>query len=195
MDHVKKGDGKDQELRDHGIIFLAGEIDDASAERVCKEIIEFNLNGRVDQIQLIVNSAGGSASAGFAIVDLIEWSRLPVYTTGIGMIGSMGLLIFMAGAKGRRVVTPRTSILSHRFSAMAGGSHSQLIACRKEQDLMHERIVDHYLRHSCIATREELEATVLRDVDSWLSVDEAVSYGLVDVVERLENRHAIAGGR
>lgn len=183
MDPVAK-EGKGS-LHAHGIIFLAGEIDDAVSERICREIIEFNLDNKVDQIQLIVNSPGGSASAGFAIVDLIEWSRLPIHTTGIGMVGSMGLLIFMAGARGRRVVTPRTSILSHRFSALAGGSHSQLIACRKEQDLLHARIVDHYLRYSRIKSREELEATVLRDVDSWLSVEEAVSYGLADMVEPL----------
>ena len=185
MSAGKGGNDKESGLQDHGIVFLSGGIDDGTAERVCREIIELNLEGDAEQIQFIINSPGGNASAGFAIIDMMEWSRLPVYTTGIGMVGSMGLLVFMTGEKGRRVVTPRTSILSHRFSGLSGGNHSQLIASRKEQDLLHARIVDHYLRYANIRTREELEQYLLRDVDTWLSAEEAVSFGLADIVEPL----------
>jgi ATP-dependent Clp protease, protease subunit len=177
------GNGNEKGIKDYGIIFLSGEINRGTAESVCRDIIEFNLSGTVEQIQLIINSPGGDCASGFAIIDLMEWSRLPVYTTGIGMIASMGLLVFMAGAKGRRVVTPRTSILSHRFWGLAGGSHSQLLAGRKEQDLTHERIVDHYLRNTNIKSAEELEQHLLRDVDTWLSSKEAIRYGLADIVE------------
>ena len=117
------------------------------------------------------------------MIDLMEWSQVPIYTVGIGLIASMGLLVFMAGWKGRRIITPRTSILSHRYSAMAGGNHSQLVASRKEQDLEHDRTVDHYLRYSNLETKEELEKYLLRDVDTWLSPEEAVRFGLADAVE------------
>lgn len=177
------GNGNKKGIEDYGIIFLSGEIDRETAERVCRDIIESNLNGTVEQIQMIINSPGGDCASGFAIIDIMEWSRLPVYTTGIGMIASMGLLVFMAGAKGRRVVTPRTSILSHRFWGLAGGNHSQLLAGRKEQDLTHARIVDHYLRNTNIKSAEELEQYLLRDVDTWLSSNEAIRYGLADIVE------------
>jgi ATP-dependent Clp protease protease subunit len=187
--------GKDKEqhesgLKDYGIIYLSGSINGGTAEGVCKEIIEYNIKGDVNQIQMVINSPGGSCCAGFSIIDIMEWSRIPIYTTGIGMIASMGLLIFMTGEKGRRVITPRTSILSHRFSAFNFGNHSQLIAGRKEEDLEHERILRHYQEYSDLTTREELEAYLLRDVDTWLTTDEALKYGLADRVEPLRRRNA-----
>ena len=173
-------------LKDYGIIYLSGMLDDSTSQSVCQEIIEMNVAGEVDHIQMIINSSGGSCTAGFAIIDIMEWSRIPVYTTGIGMIASMGLLVFMAGERGKRVVTPRTSILSHRYSSLSLGNHSQLIAGRKEEDLMHERIVQHYLCYSSIKEKEVLEASLLRDVDTWLTPKEAIDYGLVDIVEELK---------
>jgi len=178
---------KERGLKDYGVIYLSGEIDSVS-ENVCKEIIEFNMTGKVDHIQLIINSPGGSCPAGFALIDIMEWSRVPIYTTGIGMIASMGLLVFMTGLKGRRIITPRTSILSHRYSAMTWGNHSQLLAGRKEQDLEHARIVDHYLRYSNIESQEELEKYLLRDVDTWLTPEEAVKFGIADAVEPIRAR-------
>lgn len=186
MEKNDKNQGKG--LKDYGIIYLSGSIVDEVSENVCREIIEYNLSEKVDHIQLIINSPGGECPAGFAIIDIMEWSRLPIYTTGIGMIASMGLLVFMTGRKGRRVITPRTSILSHRYSAMTGGNHSQLLAGRKEQDLEHQRIVDHYLNYSSIETREELEKHLLRDVNTWLTPEEAVKFGIADIVEPLGNQ-------
>jgi ATP-dependent Clp protease protease subunit len=139
---------------------------------------------------MVINSPGGSCPAGFSIIDIMEWSRIPIYTTGIGMIASMALLIFMSGEKGRRVITPRTSILSHRFYALSLGSHSQLIAGRKEQDLEHERILQHYLAYSSIKDRAELEKYLLRDVDTWLTPEEAVQHGLADRIEPVRKRGA-----
>jgi ATP-dependent Clp protease protease subunit len=181
---------KDNGLNDYGIIYISGGIDGGTAESVCKEIIEYNIKGEVNQLQMIINSPGGSCPAGFSIIDIMEWSRIPIYTTGIGMIASMGLLIFMTGEKGRRVITPRTSILSHRFSAFNFGSHSQLIAGRKEEDLEHERILQHYLTYSNIKDKAELEKYLLRDVDTWLSPDEALQHGLADRIEPMRRRNS-----
>lgn len=179
---------KDNGLNDYGIIYISGAINSSTAETVCKEIIEYNIKGEVNQLQMIINSPGGSCPAGFSIIDIMEWSRIPIYTTGIGMIASMGLLIFMTGEKGRRVITPRTSILSHRFSAFNIGNHSQLIAGRKEEDLEHERILEHYLTYSNIKDKAELEKYLLREVDTWLSPEEAIQHGLADRVEQLRRR-------
>ncbi len=178
-------DSNGKGLKDYGVIAINGEIDQGTASSVCNEIIEMNLGGASDQIQLIINSPGGSLYAGFAIIDMMEWSRLPVYTTGVGLVASMALMILMAGERGRRVITPRTSILSHRFSAFSIGNHSELIAQRKEQDYMHRRILEHYRTYSSLKSDAELESRLLRDVDTWLTPDEAVEYGLVDVVETL----------
>jgi ATP-dependent Clp protease protease subunit len=184
----KREKGKEQGLKDFGIIYISGGIDGGTAESVCKEIIEYNIKAEVNQIQMVINSPGGSCAAGFSIIDIMEWSRIPIYTTGIGMIASMALLVFMTGEKGRRVVTPRTSILSHRFSAFSVGSHSQLIAGRREEDLAHERIVQHYLAYSNIKDKGELEKCLLRDVDTWLSPEEAVQHGIADRIEPVRKR-------
>ena len=184
---MSEGNGKKEKgLSDYGIIYLSGPIEVETSETVCKEIIEYNISGKTDHIQMIINSSGGSCPDGFAIIDIMEWSRIPIFTTGIGMIASMALLVFMTGTRGRRVITPRTSMLSHRYSSMTWGNHSQLLATRKEQDLEHDRIVDHYLRYSGIQSKEELEEYLLRDVDTWLAPDEAVKFGLVDLVEPLK---------
>lgn len=182
---MEKENGKHSpgSLEDHGIIFISGTVDEGTSEHVCRQILELNINQKVDHIQMIINSSGGAMNAGFAIMDMMEWSSIPVYTIGLGMIASMGLMIFMAGKGGRRVITARTSILSHRFSWVNLGHHSQLVAARKEEDLAHERIVAHYLRYTRLRDRGELEATLLRDVDTWLSPEEALKYGIADIVE------------
>jgi len=167
----------------HGILYLFGEINTGAAAAVTKEIIEINRKNELEFIQLLVNSSGGYTTDGFAIIDIMRWSRIPVFTTGIGMVASMGLLVFMAGAKGHRVITPRTSILSHRFSGVAWGSHSNLVAIRKEEDLMHKRIIDHYLEFSKFDSREDVEDHLLRESDVWLTAEEALSFGVADVVE------------
>ena len=186
---AKEENSRDEKaLTEYGIIYLSGEIDTSKAETVCKEIIEHNIKGDVSQMQMIINSPGGTCSAGFSIIDIIEWSRIPIYTTGLGMIASMGLLIFMTGESGRRVITPRTSVLSHRFFTVRGGSHSQLIAVRKEEDMMHERVIHHYATYSKVKDRAELENYLLRDVDTWLTPEEAVQHGLADMVEKTQIR-------
>jgi len=170
-------------LEDYGVIYLSGEINEQVSEQVCRSIIEINMTKSVDCIQMIINSQGGSVSDGFAIIDMMTWSRLAVRTTGLGMLASMALLIFMAGQKGHRVITPRVSLLSHRYSWWVRGKHSELIARRKEEDLVHTRIVDHYLRHTKVKTHEELQKTLLCDVDTWLRAEEAVAYGIADIIE------------
>lgn len=179
--------GKNDERKSieaYGIIFVSGEIDTGAAEKICQEIIRINLERPSDHIQMLINSAGGQISAGFAIIDMMEWSSLPVYTTGIGLIASMALAVFMAGKKGRRVLTPHTSILSHRFFGMSMGSHSELLARRKEEDFLHQRLIDHYINNTNLTTCEEVEHLLLKDVDTWLTPDEAVSFGIADIIHR-----------
>jgi ATP-dependent Clp protease protease subunit len=187
---VKKKDQHREEngLNEYGIIYLSGVINEGSAEGICKEVIEHNIKGDVGQIQMIINSPGGSCASGFSIIDIMEWSRIPIYTTGIGLVASMSLLIFMTGEKGRRVLTTRTSILSHRFSGASFGNHSQLIAGRKEEDMAHDRVIQHYLTYSGVKDRSELEKSLLRDVDTWLTPEEAVQHGIADIVEQPRKR-------
>ena len=170
-------------LKEYGIIFLSASICSSTAEAICREIIEHNVTGKLDHIQMIINSPGGEVNSGFAIIDIMEWSTIPVYTTGMGLIASMGLMIFMAGTKGRRVLTPRTSILSHRFSGLSFGNHSQLLAARKQEDILHERIIEHYKSYSNLKCSKEIEDSLLCETDKWLSPEDAIQFGLADEIE------------
>jgi ATP-dependent Clp protease protease subunit len=93
----------------------------------------------------------------------MEWSQpFPFYTTGIGLIASMGLLIFMTGEKAIASSTPRTSMLSHRFFGRKLRQSQPLIAGRREEDMLHERILNHYMTYSAIKDRNELETHLLK---------------------------------
>ena len=179
-------------LDDYGIIFISGEIDQERAQSICEKIIEINVAQSCDLIQLIINSHGGLCSAGFAIIDMMEWSRVRVYTTGVGIIASMGLAVFMAGEEGHRVLTPRTSILSHRFAAFSYGNHSELIAKRKEEDLMHRRLLDHYIQHTKLKPDEEVMEKLLRDIDTWLTPQEALEMGIADKIQQDRKKSHVA---
>ena len=180
-------DKKSRGLDEYGIVYVSGEIDGGKSEHVCRKIIELNMRP-LDCIQLILNSPGGSVHDGFAILDVMEWSRLPIRTTGLGMLASMALLIFMAGSKGQRVLTPRVSLLSHRYAWWNFGKHSELIARRKEEDLTHARILDHYRRHTRIKSDAELQSFLLRETDTWLTAQEALDLGIADTIENQSDR-------
>ena len=176
-------DGVKELLWQNGVLFLTGEINENIYERIVGEILALNFRKDLERIHLVINSGGGFCKAGFGIISVMEWSVLPVHTTGLGMVGSMALLVFMAGARGHRVIANTTSILSHRYFGGSDGNHSQLLASRKEHDSVHARIIGHYLRYSGVATKEELEQYLLRDVDTWLLPEEALDLGLADSID------------
>jgi len=177
-------------LLHYNIIYISSKIDEFVSKNIVHDIILLNekkklegVNSNISFIQLIINSPGGYCHDGWVIVDFMEWSKLPVYTTAVGEICSMGLTIFMAGARKHRIITKNTSILSHRFSGYKSGSYSELVASRKEEDLTHKRLVNHYLKYTKIKTEAELKQKLLKDVDTWLTPKEAVTLGIADKIE------------
>lgn len=178
-------------LEDHGILYLTGPITPSSSEALSKEILLANLKARHKRLQLLVHSPGGDVAAGFALLDVIEWSAIPIHTVGLGQVASMGLLVLMAGTKGHRMITPRTSMLSHRMWWLGVGTHADHMAKRREEDRTHERIVEHYLRHTALKAPEDVLNTLLREADVWLDADQAVRFGIAD---RVEGKAALAAG-
>lgn len=170
-------------LDDQGIIFLWGPVTDDSAETVCRQIIDANIGNRVRQIQLLINSAGGSCQAGFAIIDMMQWSRLPVYTAGFGLVGSMASLIFIAGQPGHRTVTPSTALLIHHFRSVSIGNYPDLMSARKYEDFLYQRVVNHIRCCSALKTEKAVLRHLLHDTDMWLTPAEAVRYGLADTIQ------------
>ena len=121
-------------------------------------------------------------SAAFALIDTMKSSKIPIKTVGLGLIASCGLLIFIAGQKGRRFLTPNTSILSHQFSAGSEGKSHELFATMREFELTNKRILDHY--KVCTGLDEStIMSQLLPAQDVWLDHDAALKLNLCDYIE------------
>lgn len=164
---------------------LMDDIDNESIRSVCEWIIDANFSEEKPEIlNLMICSGGGSLSAGFALIDVMRGSGIPVRTIGIGEIASAGLMIFMAGMKGERVLTPNTSILSHQYSWSSFGKHHELISTTKAFDLTNDMLLRHYKKFTNL-NEEKIKKILLPAHDVWLSPEEALKYGLCDMIKEL----------
>jgi ATP-dependent Clp protease protease subunit len=156
-----------------------------STKPIVQWIIEKNLlpsNERPKELTLVINSPGGSVHAAFALIDTMKGSAIPIKTVGLGLIASCGVLTFMAGTKGKRILTPNTSILSHQYSWGSSGKEHELFARVREFELSTERMLDHYKK--CTGLKEKvIREILLPPEDKWLSAKEAVKYGIADKIK------------
>ena len=142
----------------------------------------FNQKDKKRELTLGICSPGGDLNACFALVDVMKGSQIPIRTIGMGMIASCGLLMFISGTKGRRILTPNTSILSHQYSWGSYGKEHELFAQVKEYDLTTERIVNHYKKCTGL-TEKDIRKYLLPPHDVWLSAKEAKKLGLCDSIK------------
>ena len=139
---------------------------------------------RKKELTLGICSRGGDLNACFALVDVMKGSKIPIKTVGLGMIASCGLLMFITGQKGRRVLTPNTSILSHQYSWGSIGKEHELFARVRELELTTERMINHYKK--CTGLKEaDIRKYLLPPHDVWLGAKEAKKLGLCDKVEEI----------
>ena len=141
----------------------------------------FNRDKKKKELTLGICSPGGDLNACFALIDVMKGSKIPIRTIGMGMIASCGLLMFISGEKGRRVLTPNTSILSHQFSWGSFGKEHELFAAVKEFDLTTRRMIDHYKKCTGLS-EEDIRKYLLPPQDVWLSAKEAKKLGLCDSI-------------
>lgn len=178
-----------QFLNDHGIYVF---MDDVNAETV-KPIIEWILyenyvtNNRKLELLLMICSSGGNLQDAFALIDVMNSSSIPIKTVGLGQIASSGLLIFMSGTKGRRTLTPNTSILSHQFSWFNEGKAHELFATVREYELTHQRMIEHY-RRCTGADDATIKEYLLPAQDKWLSATEALKLRICDQINQDINK-------
>ena len=169
---------------DAGIMYFADGFDAKTTTPVINTIIEKNLlpnSQRPKELTLVINSPGGQVHSAFALIDTMKGSAIPVKTVGLGMIASCGLLTFMSGTKGRRVLTPNTSILSHQYSWGSGGKEHELFARVREFELSTERMINHYKKCTGLSEKK-VRDILLPPEDRWLSAKEAVRYGIADKI-------------
>lgn len=174
-------------LKDKGFFFLSGSFTEGTAKDIVTWILEANLQTKrdFDHLTLIINSPGGNVNSAFAIIDAMRGSALPVHTVGLGLIASCGLLTFIAGQPGHRVLTPNTSILSHQWAWGSRGKAHELFAVVREFELTDQRMISHY--EKCTGLSEEvIREKLLPAQDIWLSAQEAKKLNICDVVRDMK---------
>ena len=169
-------------LYNKGIYLL---MDVITAES-CKEAIEFVLKQNAEKkkqkrLQFMICSPGGDVPSCFALIDIMKGSKIPIHTIGLGVIASCGLLLFITGEKGKRTLTPNTSILSHQYSWGSYGKEHELFAQVKEFELSTERMINHYKKCTGL-TEAQIREHLLPPEDRWLSAKEAKKLGICDKV-------------
>ena len=174
-----------EDTSQHSFYLLMEEINLASCKTVVEWIFEANFGEeRPELLNLVITSPGGDLNAAFAVIDTMRGSAIPVRTIGLGQIASAGLMIFIAGAKGKRILTPNTSILSHQYTWGAFGKEHELFATVKEFDLTTKKMIAHYKK--CTGLSEaKIREILLPPQDMWLSPLEAKKLGICDDVKEL----------
>lgn len=170
-------------LNDNGMYVFMDEVEAESIRPVVEWILHENhvRKKKLKELLLLICSNGGNMSEAFALIDVMSSSQIPIKTVGLGSIASCGLLIFLSGTKGRRVLTPNTSILSHQFSWDVEGKAHELFATVREFQLTEQRMVEHYRK--CTGLDDEtIRKVLLPPQDVYLSAEEALKYNICDHV-------------
>jgi ATP-dependent Clp protease protease subunit len=161
------------------IIFLGEEVNDTTASLVVAQLLFLEAQDPDKDIQLYINSPGGSVTAGMAIYDTMQYIKADVSTICIGMAASMGAFLLSSGAKGKRFALPNAEVMIHQPSAGTQGKVTDM-----EIDVEHFLRIKKHMNEILAAntgkTAEQVKADTERD--HWLTAEEAKEYGLIDAV-------------
>jgi ATP-dependent Clp protease protease subunit len=180
-------DQRPSSLSEQGVYYFSSEFNTSTTRDAITWILDnnFQSNNKFEQLTLMITSYGGDLMSAFALIDVMRGSSIPVHTIGLGVIASAGLMTFIAGEPGHRLITPNTSILSHQWSAGAYGKEHELIATQRQFDLTTKRMIAHYRK--CTKLNEKMiREKLLPPQDIWLSSEEALEYNLTDAVKNLK---------
>lgn len=164
------------------IIILSDEVNDATASLVVAQLLYLEAQDPDKDIELYINSPGGSVSAGMAIYDTMNFVKCDVSTICIGMAASMGAFLLSSGAKGKRFALPNSEIMIHQPLGGAQGQASD-IKIHAEHILRTRDNLNSILAANTGRPLEEIRRDTERD--NFMRADEAVAYGLIDrVIEK-----------
>lgn len=178
-----------EQLQEHGMYVFMGDVDEESIKPVIEWILVENhvVKKKKKELLLMICSSGGELEPAFALIDVMKSSNIFIKTVGLGQIASAGLMIFLAGSPGRRVLTPNTSILSHQFSWGSEGKHHELFAMTKEFSLVQDRMLAHYKAATGLDT-DTIKTKLLPASDVYLSAKEALDLKICDYISDLAQR-------
>jgi ATP-dependent Clp protease, protease subunit len=166
------------------IVFVAGPIEDGMAALVCAQLLHLEAENPKKEIQMYINSPGGIVTSGLAIYDTMQYIKSPVITLCLGMAASMGSFLLMAGEKGQRIALPNSRIMVHQPSGGFSGKATDIQRHAEDIIKTKKRLNELYAKHTGQPV-EVVEETL--DRDSFMSAEEAKTWGLVDHVwERRE---------
>src|SRR4051812_25442385 len=169
------------------IIFLQGEIDDDSANLIVAQLLFLQFEDPKADIQLYINSPGGSVTAGMSVYDTMNYVTCDVSTYCIGMAASMAATLLAAGTKGKRNILPHGEVMIHQVLGGARGAATD-IEIRTRHLLRTKKLMNEILHQLTGQPLERVERDT--DRDNYLSAREAVEYGLVDhLLERIPPSH------
>jgi ATP-dependent Clp protease, protease subunit len=188
---VIPGDQLFQRLLRNRIVFLGQQVDDEIANRIAAEILLLSAEDAKRDINLYINSPGGSVYSGLAIYDVMQFVPNDVATFAMGMAASMGQFLLTAGAPGKRYALPHATILMHQPSGGIGGTASD-IRIQAEQMLYVKKTLFERTAFHTGQTVEQIEKDA--DRDRWYTAEEAKAYGFVDHVVRSANEAAVGVG-
>jgi len=178
-----KSSGAGGSLEDSGMYVFMDEVEPETISPIVEWILYENyvVPVKKKELLLMICSEGGDLASAFALIDVMNSSAIPIKTVGLGQIASCGLLIFMSGERGRRVLTPNTSILSHQFSWANEGKAHELFATIREYELTQKRMLELYRR--CTDLNDaQIKEYLLPAQDRWLDADEALKLGICDTI-------------
>ena len=161
------------------IIFLGEEVNDVSAGLIVSQLLFLEAEDPGKDIQLYINSPGGSVTAGMAIYDTMQYIKCDVSTICLGMAASMGAFLLAGGAKGKRFALPHSTIMIHQPSGGAQGQATeiQIVADHIAQP---KRTLNELLAANTGQPIEVVERDT--DRDNYMTAEEAKAYGLIDGV-------------
>ncbi|HEX6872499.1 MAG TPA: ATP-dependent Clp protease proteolytic subunit [Micromonosporaceae bacterium] len=161
------------------IIVLGSEVTDQVANRICAQLLLLAAEDPERDINLWINSPGGSVYSGMAIYDTMQFISNDVATVAMGMAASMGQLLLCAGTKGKRYALPHARIMMHQPSGGIGGTAAD-IAIQAEQMLYTKRMFQERVAFHTGQAPAQIEAD--SDRDRWFTAEEAKDYGFIDKV-------------
>lgn len=172
----------DRLLRER-IIFLGQPVDDTIANQICAQLLLLSAEDSTRDINLYINSPGGSVTAGMAIFDTMEFVECDIATYSLGLSASMGQFLLTAGAKGKRYALPHSRIMMHQPSAGIGGTASD-IAIQAEQFKLTKAEMNRLNSEHTGQPLDRIQSDSERD--RWFTAQQALEYGFVDhVVSRV----------
>ncbi len=164
------------------IIFLGEEVSDTSASLVVAQMLHLEGEDPQKDIQLYINSPGGSVTAGFAIYDTMQYIKCDVSTICVGLAASFGAFLLACGAKGKRIALANAEIMIHQPAIHGNGVQGQATDIKIMSDHMQKsrQRLDRILAENTGRPIEEI--TLATERDNYMSAQEALAFGLIDKV-------------